>query len=232
MRFPNLLGGRLSPAFALSMSVALAAAVTACDDNTGPAGSGTLEVTMSQTSSGGSASLTAAPSDAGTAGVVDLSNVTSVSVAVERVQVLRVDGDAWVDLTVVGGTQTVDLVDLPEPGASVTVAADQLEPGDYRNVRLFSASSTVTFSEDVTFPGQGGASQQTFEAGTAHDLSVPSAEETGLKVPTASFTISEGASGTVNVLADVDASVQSIVLTAEGLLMTPVLTAEASGSGG
>lgn len=235
----------------LTLSLALVALMAGCGDGTGPAGSGTVQVNMS---SGGSASgnvqvaTSLSPPDA-RAGVVSTSQVASVEVTVNRVEVLRADADTagadsasagsggWVTLQVEGGSQTIDLTELPS-GDGVTVASAELDPGEYRNVRLFFSSATVTFSEDVTFPGgggqggQGGSGGQTFEAGTAHDLFVPSGDQTGLKVNTGSFTVDGDTGATVNVLADTDASIGKIVVTGRGLLMTPVLTARAEESAG
>jgi hypothetical protein len=189
-----------------TLSLLLVALLASCGDGTGPAGSGSAQVTMSR--SGGSASgavqvdASLSPPEA-RAGVVSASQVASVEVTIQRVEVLRAEADTagadsasagsggWVTLQVEGGSQTVDLLGLPSSGDGVTVASGELDPGDYGNVRLFFSEATVTFSEDVTFPGggQGQAGGQSYEAGTAHELFVPSGAQTGLKVPTASFTV-------------------------------------------
>lgn len=224
----------------LTISLALAALLAGCGDGTGPAGSGSVQVNMA---SGGSASgavqvSTSLTPPGARAGVVSLSQVESVEVTVNRVEVLRVGADSasadsagpWVALQVEGGSQTVDLTDLPS-GDGVTVASAELDPGDYRNVRLFFSGATVTFTEDVSFPG-GGQGGRTFEAGTAHELTVPSGAETGIKVNTGSFTVDDETGATVNLLADTDASVDGIVVSGQGLIMKPVLTGRARTSAG
>lgn len=238
---------RIAP---LAVVVTTAALLAGCGDGTGPAGSGSVQVTMS---GGGSASgnvqvaASLTPPEA-RAGVVSASQVSSVEVTIQRVEVGRVGADTaasdtasddggWVELQVEGGSQTVDLVGLPSSDEGVAVASAELDPGDYENVRLFFSEATVTFSEEVTFPGGGGGGQggpggQTYGAGTAHELFVPSGAETGLEVPTASFTVDGETGATVNVLADTDASIGNIVVTGNGLLMTPVLTARAEESAG
>lgn len=241
------MNGTSRSSLALLLSLGLVALLAGCGDGTGPAGSGTVQVNMS---SGGSASgnvqvaASLSPPDA-RAGVVSTSQVSSVEVTVNRVEVLRVEADTagadsasagsggWVTLQVEGDSQTIDLTELPS-GDGVAVASADLDPGEYRNVRLFFSSAAVTFSEDVTFPGggQGGQGGQTYEAGTAHELFVPSGDQTGLKVNTASFTVDGETGATVNVLADTDASIGNIVVTGNGLLMTPVLTARAEESAG
>lgn len=159
--------------------------------------------------------------------------VDAVDLTINEVQVRRTQPDTaagedggWVSLEVEGGTVTVNLLGLPSAdGGGVIVASGQLEAGTYHDVRLFFESAEIVLNSSVTIGGgPEGDGGRTLEAGT-HDLFIASGEQTGVKVPTAEFTLdSDGA--TVDVLADAETSIQSINATGRRLLMTPVLTAE------
>lgn len=164
----------------------------------------------------------------GAGATVSLDQVESLTVDVDRIDVLRVDGEDgegdedWFSLDV--AEDDVDLLQLTSGG--IEVARGDLPEGDYRNVRFFLGDETITFSEDVSLGG-GPVSVMTFSGGEPHELVIPSAEETGLKVPTATFSV-EGEPGedeTIEIAFDAGESVQTIVLTARGILMSPVLTA-------
>lgn len=162
----------------------------------------------------------------GAGATVSLDQVASITVDIDRIEVLKVDGedgegDDWFSLDV--DKKNVDLLQLTSQG--ITVARGDLPEGDYRNVRFFLSNETITFSEDVTLGNEN--TGMTFEGGTEHDLIIPSADETGLKVPTATFSV-EGEPGEdemIEIVFDAGESVQTIVLTARGILMNPVLTA-------
>lgn len=219
-----------------SGALAVVLPLAACDSGLGPEESGQFTVNIAEQSSGSAAyaALGAFTSQqVAAAGNVSLDDVSSIDVTVDRVEVLRIAGDngangqgtaGWVSVGVEGGTVDVDLLNL---GSGVTLASGELEAGEYRNARLFFESATITFSNDVTLGSGPGA--ETFEAGTPHDLFIASGTETGIKVPTASFTVDEGQTN-VTVLVDTDASVQSLNVTGNGILMSPVLTAQAGGS--
>lgn len=208
-------------------ALATAALLAACGNfGLGPSDSNT-QVRLSGGSSG-SASLLSTSTASNSAGasdrgaVVTLDMVESITVTLERIEALRVDGEGeqdWASLDVTA--QEVDLVELPASG--IEVARGDLAPGEYRNVRFFLDDETITFSEDVSLGG-GPVSVATFEAGVPHPLEIPSADQTGLKVPTATFTVGEDDT-TVEIVFDAGESVQTIVLTPRGIRMAPVLTA-------
>lgn len=203
----------------------LALPLAACDDGPTALGTtGTTSVQLTGSSSGASASLISFSQhgEAG-GGNVSLDMVSSIDVTLTSVEALRLqeDGEAqWTALEV--DDQELNLLDLPEGG--VEVARGELEAGDYCNVRFFVGDATVTFSEDATLGG-GPNPVRTFEAGEPHDLFIPSAENTGIKVPTARFSV-EGEQETVTVAFEAGESVQTVNVTGAGVLMTPVLTAE------
>lgn len=124
-------------------------------------------------------------------------------------------------------TVTVDLTDLPTGDSGLTVAVGDLEAGEYQNVRLRFTDAELVISDTVTLGGGGkgkGNGGETFPPGT-YDLFIPSGDQTGIKVPTAGFTLDEDTGGTVTLFADAGASIQNIEITGRGFLMTPVLTA-------
>lgn len=201
----------------------LALPLAACDE--GPTGiSGTTSVQLTSGSSDASASLISFSQhgEAG-GGNVSLDMVSSIDVTLVSVEALRLqeDGEAeWRALEV--DDQELNLLDLPENGG-VEVARGELEAGDYCNVRFFVGDATITFSEDATLGG--GQDVTTFEADEPHDLFIPSAENTGIKVPTARFSVDDDQE-TVTIAFEAGESVQTVNVTGAGVLMTPVLTAE------
>lgn len=212
----------------VSGAVALAAMVvlTACGDGTSPAGTGEAQVVMSSTDDFASSVATSvATSTPMVAQSATLDQVASITVDVERVDVRPAGSQSsaagpWVSLDLTT-TTSLDLMDLGATG--VQIAADDVQAGDYRGVRLFLANATITFNEDVTFGS--GPEEQTFAGGVAHDLIIPSSEQTGVKIPEASFTVEEDATGSVEITFDPAASVQNVNLSAEGIMMAPVLVA-------
>lgn len=200
----------------------LALPLAACDE--GPTGiSGTTSVQLTSGSSAASASLISFSQhgEAG-GGNVSLDMVSSIDVTLISVEALRLqaDGEAqWAALEV--DEQELNLLDLPEGG--VEVARGELEAGDYCNVRFFVGDATITFNEDATLGG--GPSATTFEADEPHDLFIPSAGNTGIKVPTARFSVDDEQEN-VTVAFEAGESVQTVNVTGAGVLMTPVLTAE------
>lgn len=220
----------LKSALATVVAVAAVVGLTACEDGTGPAGTGEASVVLKSTD-GAASSMVAGLSSGPTVATQDLSLdlVTSISVDVNRVEVLPMGSESsaagpWVSIDV--AVQTVDLTDLGATG--VEIAEGDIAAGDYRAVRLFLENATITFSEDVTFAG--GSEEQTFVAGEAHPLTIPSSAHTGVKIPQAEFTVEEGATGTVVIEFDPDASVQNVNVSDQGMMMAPVLIA-ADGSG-
>lgn len=190
--------------------------LAACDTSSTLGPDGTTRVLLAPAGSGGggTAASIRASADA-TGGNVSLDVVESIEVTIDRLEARRVDSeeeDPWVSLDV--EEQTVDLLALPDDG--LEVARGDLESGTYENLRLFLSGSIVTFSEAVTL-----GAARTFEAGVAHDLFIPSAEQTGLKIPTAQFTVGDGE--TVTIEFDADASVRTLAATGRGILMSPVL---------
>lgn len=211
-----------------ALALVLSLAATGCDQlGTGP-DRGETSILLSQSSS---ASASLAPSFAISAlsemaGPVALSDVKSIDVTITKVQALPASADTsseaeWVsfDVTTPG---TVNLLALPATAESgIQLARGELPEGEYRSVRLFfSEGATVTFSRDVTVAG--GPAARTFVADSVYPLEIPSAAQTGIKVPTAGFTVGS----TVAILFDGSASVKKVIATPKGVRMPPVLSAK------
>lgn len=135
-------------------------------------------------------------------------------------------------ITVAADGQELDLLALPEEG--LELGAADLPAGEYRGVRLFVSDATITFAEDVSFGGAGGQGQGgVFEAGTPYPLIIPSARQTGVKVPRLAFTVPEGGAETVTLGFDADASVRTVAAAGNGTIrMAPVLVGGSGPRGG
>jgi hypothetical protein len=209
---------------------ALVIGLAACD-STGPTRTGTAHVALATQSEAG------APSEGtfslmtadGSAGNVSLAAVANITLELMRVEATRNVGDdegtsGWFALEL-QAPGSINLLQLPsEEETGLLLARGELEPGAYTNVRLFFVNATITFNQPVTL-GSGPAAV-TYEADVAHSLRVPSGAQTGVKVPTAGFTIAEDEESTVVLVFDPATSVQSISATPNFLIMSPVLTAQ------
>lgn len=210
-------------------------ALTGCAASTEP-GVGRLDVVMSQTSSELAASV--AISEMAVLAGVPLESVQSILITVQRIEVHRVGSDdddeaegegsesegadgtedddegsgAWISVDLVAGGVTVDLIGM----SPQEIASDAVPGGTYNKLRLFFSSSTITFSEDVTVDGG------SYEAGP-HVLDIPSGGNTGIKVQTGFFDVSDGETETVEVVVDVANSVKNVTANQNGVKMTPVI---------
>jgi hypothetical protein len=210
-----------------ALVLGLALSVAACENTAGPGGEATVLLSRSGSTALSMEVLASLSGDANLASV-PLSSVTSIDVVVSGVDALPANQDenseaAWVSLGVNGGG-SFDLMKLSEAG--VVLARGELAAGDYGNVRLKIASATITFNQSVTVGGSPTA--RTYAADTAHQLTIPSSAQTGIKVPTAGFSISETTGDEVTIVFDAAASVQSVQALPTGVQMSPVLTARSN----
>jgi hypothetical protein len=216
---------------ALALLGALLLPLAACDDATGPAGQ--TEVLLSQGTTA-AASLSSTLLAENFAAPVSLSQVASIEVVITGVQVLPAeevedeseddaDDGAWIPLALVGAEGQgvrVDLLQLPTSSA-VTLATAELEAGSYENLRLFVSDATITFREPVT------VGRREYPANQPLPLFIPSAEQSGIKLPQASFTVPAEGGEQVVVQFNAAASVRGINATGEGtVLLNPVLGVE------
>ncbi len=210
-------------------ALAVATGLAACEGGFGVAG-GDTEVLLSQDGSAPVASALASELLANSAlGNVSLSSVEQIEVTLTGVDALPqgeadVEEGAWISLTLTE-TAVIDLLDLPgEEDGGIQIARGDLPAGTYGNLRLFVEGASITFNTGVE------VGPQSFDAGVEYDLFIPSADQTGVKVPDATFTVSEGDGETVVVVFDADTSVQNV--TAAGasgtIIMNPVLRAGAA----
>lgn len=196
-------------------TIALSLSLAACGAEGGPldpgAGPGQAQILIGRAPSV-SASVAASMLAAGPP--IDFSQISSLELVIDRVEAHRVGGGAWVSIVI--DPVTVDLTAVTE-GTATEVAAGGLPEGSYNQLRFFLQSATVTFLTDV------GVGNAVFLAGQPYDIDIPSVDNTGLKVPTAHFTVG-GTEETVVVLFDPTGTTASIGATGNGRVrMSPVL---------
>lgn len=222
-----------SRALAFVLTAVLVPVAAACGgDSTGPEASNSVQVTLRKAEAAPDPVGSTSPSaGVATGDLVTLPDVQVLNVTVTRVEVRAVgsDEDGWVSVSVLNDSQTADLLTLPESGDGIALASSELDPGDYRNVRLFFSDATITFRETTTVRGEQGASDQEFDGENPHELTIPGGQEAGLQLATESFAVpaSEEGGNVVRVLVDVTASIGTIAVTPDqGLIMNPALEAE------
>lgn len=163
---------------------------------------------------GGVSASVAAAVSAVSSPPVAFTDIESLVLVIDRVEAHRVDGGAWIAIDI--EPVTVDLAAIGE-GMTTEVAVGELPAGTYNQIRFFVTSSTITFFNDIT------VGNETFIAGQLYDLDIPSAQNNGLKINTAHFTVEESAE-TVLVLFDPAATTASVGVTGSGRVrMSPVL---------
>lgn len=210
---------RVSTALPLLAGLAL----TGCGDTSGPGGVGQVAVELS--------------SDAAAAGSVagdlHLSAVPAAALGSLMIDVTRIDvhvaGDG-VDETTEGAAEgesgwttlelevaaPIDLLDLSTTGA-VALASGAIPAGRITQIRLFFDTAQLTLDTDTDVGGQ------TLPAGV-YDVSVPSADQTGLKIDQVGVEVGDGETETVTLEVGLAASIGSLSYTTNGFQLSPVLT--------
>ena len=136
---------------------------------------------------------------------VSLDKVVSITLEIGRVDAKRADG-GWVDAGVVNAS--LDLLNLPDEGFELLDSS--LPTGEYQMLRLFlTADPTITLNTDVR------VGRTTYEAGE-HPLSIPSAEQNGLRLH-AEFTVDAGGE-ILTIVVDGGATVRKVTATGSGVL--------------
>ncbi len=208
-----------------SLLLVLALAVSACSDTTGMNGRGEARVFLASASA--SLALAAGGEGLVTAdGPISLSAIDSLVINVTAVEANSggEDSEGWERIELLDATEGhINLLALPSEGAdSIRLALGELEVGIYDHVRLRfdDAAAMIYLNQNVTMGGG-----ELLTAG-AHPLRVPSGAQTGLKIKTASFTVTENASANVLLLFDSPSSLGNLHVTGNGtLMMSPVLRA-------
>jgi hypothetical protein len=198
-------------------------AVGACDDTTGGDNTGRADVFMAKAAVSSAAAVYAADYVASSMGIINLSQIDSLYFTVTSVSALKQSADTSENS---GGWETIQLADSGgrrinlmnlSPTDSIRLARGDIEAGTYKNIRLTFDSITgrVILNEDVT------VGTQTFLAGTAYPLRVPSGI---LKIQGVTFTVAEDSLSKVNLVFDAAQSVDRIVATGSGVLqISPVI---------
>lgn len=122
-------------------------------------------------------------------------------------------GAAWTRIPL---EQTeIDLFALGD-GEVAQIALGELPAGRYRNVRLYLSEAWITFASDMTF------GSTTVPAGEEVPLSIPSAANSGLKIPASHFDVTADGEEALVLLFD-RGSVSSIKATGNGIRISPIL---------
>ena len=197
--------------------------VVACDDTTGGDNTGRADVFMAKAAVQSAAVTFAADYVASSMGIINLSQVDSLYFTVTSVSALRQSADTaensggWETIQLAdSGGKRINLMNLASTD-SIRLARGDIEAGTYKNIRLTFDSITgrVILKENVT------VGEQTFLAGTAYPLRVPSGI---LKIQGVTFTVAEDSLSKVNLVFDAAQSVDRIVATGSGVLqISPVI---------
>lgn len=214
----------------LAVAVALGC-LASCSDGT-PSDSDLVDVEFGIQRTGGSSAsilgdvLTSAN---GEAFAIAPDTVASLSLNVESIQVLPLlnqdaeeDDGSWITVELAQPVP-IDLVALPTTGESpLVLATGSLPAGGYTNVRLFISDAVIVFKGPLSL-----GAAITFEGNIEHVVTVPSAEQTGIKTDM-SFNALEGSD--VTLVFDETASFGNVTLTGNGqVILAPVIRSPGNG---
>jgi Domain of unknown function (DUF4382) len=206
----------------LSLAIAMAAVpLAACDTNTGMTTPGHLNVYMAQSAGAGAVAGALSAADVAD-GSLSLSAVDSLVVVLNGIDVLPSSGNdqqdsGWVSLGL--ADDTLDLLALPDSDApaTLTVASGTLPAGSYSMIRLRYSDAWIVLGQEVSAGGG------TYGPGH-YDLTVPSGDQTGIKVQVANLTVADGGTSSVTLFFDAANTTAHLVLTGNGrFMMSPVL---------
>lgn len=216
--------------FARLFALGLAAAVVAGCSDLGAGATEEVDVTMQKTDAAvaqvvGAWYASSAGNEAAAA-AISPDTVAALPVRVTRIEFLPADGEeaddgAWIQLTL-SQSVVIDLIALPTEGQSpLVIASGTVRVGNYKNVRLFTDSASITFKGDVSL-GQA----ITFEGGRPYPVDIPSGAQTGIKTD-ATFTVEADAAGNVNdvnLLFSAGSTMQNVTATGAGtVILAPVI---------
>lgn len=215
----------------------LGLALAACSDATGPsadaesqgdtrlivgrapAGGGGLAAAVRSRDAVGGGPGTAASVAGRTGAQIDFGQVARLELDVERVEAHRAGGP-WESFDI--EPVTLDLAAIA-PGEGRVLAAADLPEGDYTMVRLFLSDARIVFGEDVVVGPRTFAATDEGGAEVVHALEIPSADQTGLKVPTGRFSV-DAEGGTAALVFEPEQTLATVVATGSGrVMMSPVL---------
>lgn len=220
------------------------------ETTTSQTGTGTAGVALSRLGGSDADLAMALVAHDGRFASVDLEDVESITLTVDRVEVHRQgDDDSEEDEETEEGEEEsgeegeegemsasmqgnpawisltvevgeLDLLALPVEGGLMLTAMEEVPAGEYRGVRLFFSDATITFAEPQPAKGNG----DDLPAGEPIPLDIPSGEQTGVKVPDAGFTVEEGGGTTAVIEFDEGTTVRNLTITGNGTVkMNPVL---------
>lgn len=123
------------------------------------------------------------------------------------------EGGSWISLEP-GLTSPVDALQLSETG--VQLASGVVAAGRYNQARFFFDTSQLVLADPIDVNGQ------TVDAGT-YDVTVPSADQTGLKLQLSGVEVTGGETETVGIELGQSATIGTLVWNANGFQLSPVL---------
>ena len=209
--------------FRTLVAVAVVAFGAACSDTTGLGEPVDIDFRMQRIDDGMMTQVTSTLAFhlAGDAEAISPDDVASLTVTVDSIQVLPTgddedDGGAWITI-VLDEAVVLDLKALPTSGASpIVIASGTVNAGTYANARLFISDATIEFSTDITL-----GLAANFVAGESYDVTVPSADQTGIKTD-AGFEATADAD--VDLLFDEGATFSNVNATGTGsVMLAPVI---------
>ena len=185
-------------------------AALGCQDSTG---SRLVPVQVSLARADIAPSAALAPQDV-TSGVVDLSNVATLTATLDSVQLQTSGSQGWQTVKP-SSALPIDLLDLPGVSAALDLGTVLLETGACK-ARLFLTDPKISFVNAVV------VGQASFDAGTEYNVTIPSGSQTGLKADGSCDVPSGGT--TVTLAFDANATVGTIATTGSGsILLSPVI---------
>jgi hypothetical protein len=175
-------------------------------------------------------SVTSSPSILGSdfiseEGGLTLAAIDSLWVTITAVEAVKAGGDSaaggWQSIQLDSGSLSrINLMALPTEGAdSMRLARGELKAGTYDHIRLRIAdSATIVLKQDVSF------GQSNMIVKGSYPVRIPSGQQTGLKIKTASFVVGEDSAKAVTLVFDGATSLGTVIVTGNGRLqMSPVL---------
>lgn len=209
---------------ALALGLAVAAA---CSDGS----TSQFDVTMQeadgalmQTSSGLLASVSGQ-----SAVTIDKSVVQSLDISIDRLELLPANqasefasAGAWVNAPL-SGNMSLDLMALPgQFEAALKVGQGEAPEGDYVDARLFIASATIVFSENVDL----GDGFQYVAGEPGYPVEIPSGDQTGIKTDASVSISSVDGQATLELAFDPSATFLNVTGTGDGrVILSPVIRA-------
>lgn len=207
-----------------SAALATLGVAAACSDTTTP---DLVDVEFGIQRAGSVGALVTGPlfATSGEATAISPDTIASLSVTIERIQVLPLVSDAvdeeeaaWTTIPL-DEAITIDLTTLPTTDESpLSLASGTLTEGGYTDVRLFVSDASIMFKGPISL-----GSGISFEQDQPYVVTIPSGNQTGIKTDMAFNAV---ANTQVILVFDEDASYTNVTLASnEVVILAPVIRA-------